>query len=128
MQIVPFIFIFCLFNFSSIRSDEDTSTSTTDTRSNTPIIKSSSSNIYFEEQFQEKNKWSYWTKSEAKKDIADESISKYDGEWAFEIPESSVYKDDYGLILKVMYTSQFISFSNHYYFSQKQNIMLSVLI
>jgi hypothetical protein len=73
-------------------------------------------------------KWSYWTKSEAKKDIADESISKYDGEWAFEIPESSVYKDDYGLILKVMYTSQFISFSNHYYFSQKQNIMLSVLI
>jgi hypothetical protein len=109
MRIVSFIFIFCFFNFLSIKSDdenneitiEDVSTSITDERSSAPIIKSSSSNIYFEEQFQDKQNWGHWIKSQAKKDIADESISKYDGEWAFEVPESSVYKDDYGLVLKV---------------------------
>jgi calnexin len=66
------------------------------------VIELSSSNIFFEEQFQEKDKWSYWMKSEAKKDGVEEHLAKYDGEWAFEMPQSSVYKNNYGLVLKVM--------------------------
>ncbi len=41
-------------------------------------------------------------KSEAKKDGVEEHLAKYDGEWAFEMPQSSVYKNNYGLVLKVM--------------------------
>jgi calnexin len=104
MQIVSFIFIFYLLNFSLIRSNTDDQT-TIDTRSNVPVIKSSSSNIFFEEQFQDKTKWLHWTKSQAKKDGVDENISKYDGEWTFENSESSVYKNNYGLILKVIKNS-----------------------
>jgi hypothetical protein len=106
MQIISFIFIFYLLNFSSIRSNEKITIKdpsvTTDNRIDVPVIKSSSLNIFFEEQFQDKLKWSYWTKSEAKKDGVDEHISKYDGEWTFENPESSVYTNNYGLILKVI--------------------------
>lgn len=94
MQIVSFIFSFYLLNFSSV-------TSSTDTKSNVPVIKSSSSSIFFEEQFQDKTKWTNWIKSQAKRDGVAEHISKYDGGWAFENPESSVYQDNYGLILKV---------------------------
>ncbi len=103
MNLVSLIFILFLFNFSLIRSENnDEKITTTDTRSNVPVIELSSSNIFFEEQFQEKDKWSYWTKSQAKKDGVEEHLAKYDGEWAFEIPQSSVYKDNYGLVLKVI--------------------------
>jgi len=61
-------------------------------------------------------------------DDDDENISKYDGKWAFEISESSIYKDNYGLILKVKKYSQLISFSNHQFFSQEEDIMLSLFI
>ncbi|CAF4224105.1 unnamed protein product, partial [Didymodactylos carnosus] len=67
---------------------------------NVPVIKSSSNSIYFEDQFQDKSKWSRWVKSQAKKDGVDDTIAKYDGEWGFEIPTTAVYTDDYSLILK----------------------------
>jgi hypothetical protein len=115
MHIVSLIFIYYLLNFSSIRTNDNDEKSTIndhstgiDTRNDVPVIKSSSLNIFFEEQFQDKIKWLHWTKSQAKKDGVDEHISKYDGEWAFENPESSVYKDDYGLILKVINIFQLI--------------------
>jgi calnexin len=109
------ILFICLLNISIIKSDdddeidedisiEDTPIKTSSAnieKSNIPTIKSSSSNIYFEEQFQDKSKWSRWVKSQAKKDSVDESLAKYDGEWGFEIPQSSAYNDDYALILKV---------------------------
>lgn len=87
------ILLFC-WSFSLIQC-------TSEPRSNVPIIKSSSPDIFFEEQFQDKNQWTYWTKSQARKEGVEEHQSKYDGQWAFEISESSVYQDDYSLILKV---------------------------
>lgn len=71
-------------------------------RTNVPVIRLSSAEIFFEEQFQDQNKWIYWTKSQSRKDGVEEHQAKYDGQWAFEISESSVYKDDYSLILKVI--------------------------
>ncbi|CAF0743690.1 unnamed protein product [Didymodactylos carnosus] len=69
-------------------------------KGNVPVIKSASNSIYFEDQFQEKSKWSRWVKSQAKKDGVDDTLAKYDGEWGFEIPVTAVYTDDYSLILK----------------------------
>ena len=87
----------------TIEDSSKTSSSpvTTPEKGTVPSIKLSSSNIYFEEQFQDKTKWSRWIKSQAKKEGVEESIAKYDGDWGFDIPHSSVYTDDYGLILKV---------------------------
>ena len=118
MRLHLLILFVCLLNISLIRSadeDEDTDeeialeeTATGKTpappaieKGNVPTIKSSSSNIYFEEQFQEKSKWSRWVKSQAKKDGVEEVLAKYDGEWAFEVPHTSAYSDDFALILKV---------------------------
>jgi len=114
MRFAILIFVIYLLNFSVLKAQdddidddiaiEDTPTvqsSSNIAKGNIPTIKSASSNIYFEEQFQDKSKWSRWVKSQAKKDGVDESLAKYDGEWGFEIPQSSVYNDDYALILKV---------------------------
>ena len=116
MRFTILILFVCLLNISIIKSDEDddidedlsiedtpplkSSTSNIE-KGSVPIIKSASSNIYFEEQFQDKSKWSRWVKSQAKKDGVDEILAKYDGEWGIEIPQTSVYNDDYALILKV---------------------------
>lgn len=70
-------------------------------KDNVPTMKSTSSSIFFEDQFQDKSKWSRWMKSQARKEGVDEILAKYDGDWGFEIPQSSVYNDDYALILKV---------------------------
>jgi calnexin len=113
MRYTILILFICLLNISIIKSDDDDidedismddtpikSSSANIERGNVPTIKSASSNIYFEEQFQDKSKWQRWIKSQAKKDGVDENLAKYDGEWGFEIPQSSVYNDDYALILK----------------------------
>jgi hypothetical protein len=126
MRVVFILLIFCLLNFSLIKSDdddEDNPTTISDEKSNVPIIKSSSSKIFFEEQFQDKTKRSNWVKSQATKDGVDADIAKYDGEWGFEIPQSSVYKDDYGLILKVIYLKIALYALFILFFSQKQDIM-----
>jgi calnexin len=115
MRFVILIFVICLLNFSVLKAQDDDidediaiedtlpteQSSSNIVKGNIPTIKSASTNIYFEEQFQDKSKWSRWVKSQAKKDGVDESLAKYDGEWGFEIPQSSVYTDDYALILKV---------------------------
>lgn len=115
MRLTIVILFLCLFNFSLLKANdddideditiEDSSTSQSSSnlpKGSVPTIKSASSNIYFEEQFQDKSKWSRWVKSQAKKDGVDEILAKYDGEWGFEIPQSSAYNDDYALILKVI--------------------------
>ncbi len=114
MRYTILILFLCLFNFSLLKADDDdiddeisiedsplTKSSSNIAKGNVPTIKSASANIYFEEQFQDKSKWSNWVKSQAKKDGVDEILAKYDGEWGFEIPQTSVYNDDYALILKV---------------------------
>lgn len=104
MRALCFLCFLLLASLSLIKADEsddDEKQVTEDKKSNAPVVQSSSSNIYFEEQFQEKSKWKGWIRSKAKKDDVEESLSKYDGQWAFELPETSVYADDYGLILKV---------------------------
>ncbi|CAF0935013.1 unnamed protein product [Rotaria sordida] len=114
MRYTILILLICLLNISILKANDDdideevaiddapatSSSSPTIEKTNVPTIKSSSSNIYFEEQFQDKSKWSRWVKSQAKKDGVDEVLAKYDGEWALEIPQSSAYYDDYALILK----------------------------
>ncbi|CAF1132478.1 unnamed protein product [Adineta ricciae] len=118
MKYLVFILFVCLLNFSIFKAqdddynmDEDISIDETSSSSSSsaaaniekgsvPTIKSASANIYFEDQFQDKSKWSRWVKSQAKKDDVDEVLAKYDGEWGIEIPQSSVYNDDYALILK----------------------------
>jgi calnexin len=116
MRFSLLILFACLLNVTVIRcNDDDDGTDEEITiedstkksapaateKGNVPTIKSSSSNIFFEEQFQDKSAWSRWSKSLAKKDGVDEILAKYDGEWAFEVPHSSAYQDDYSLILKV---------------------------
>lgn len=125
MRGIHFIVVLFLFNLTLVRSYDNKSVTATktDKRGNVPIIKSSSSSIYFEDQFQDEAKWSLWTKSQAKKDI-DRSIARYDGDWSFEIPESSVYKNDYGLVSKVLFILQLIFFlSCNDDSSRKPNIM-----
>ena len=119
MRFYLLLFVICLLNVKLIRTDDDDDDDpdeevmieeTTKSSSSTPPVEkgyvptirsSSSSNIYFEEQFQDKTKWSRWIKSQARKDGVDETLAKYDGEWGHEIPHTSVYHDDYALILKV---------------------------
>ena len=113
MRYTVVILFLCLINISILKADDDdmdeeitiedtpAQSSANIEKGNVPTIKSASSNIYFEEQFQDKSKWSRWVKSQAKKDTVDESLAKYDGEWGFEVPQSSAYSDDYALILKV---------------------------
>ena len=136
MRLTIFVFILCLLNFSVLNADDDDidedismedgppiQPSANIAKGNVPTIKSASSNIYFEEQFQEKSKWSRWVKSQAKKDDVEDNLAKYDGEWALEIPQSSVYNDDYALILKVNSSVEKIFRSNEYFdFSRKQDI------
>jgi len=139
MRFAILIFVICLLNFSVLKAqdddiDEDLAIEDTPTvesssnivKGNIPTIKSASSNIYFEEQFQDKSKWSHWVKSQAKKDGVDESLAKYDGEWGFEIPQSSVYNDDYALILKVNKIKFYFyrNLSHFLFLSLKQDIML----
>lgn len=87
-----------------------------DNRTGTPIFKSSSPNIYFNEQFQNRKTWPHWVRSQAKKEGVDAPYAKYDGQWSIEIPESSVYKDNYALVLKVKPLG-LILFVNIYLFS-----------
>lgn len=114
MRFTIVILLICLLNISILKADDDeideevtiedspaASPSANIEKTNVPLMKSASSNIYFEEQFQDKSRWSRWVKSQARKDGVDEILAKYDGEWGFEIPQSSVYSDDYALILKV---------------------------
>jgi calnexin len=141
MRLIIFILFLCLFNLSVIKTDDDDideEISIEDTplikpsanieKGSVPTIKSASSNIYFEEQFQDKSKWSRWVKSQAKKDDVDEILAKYDGEWGFEIPQSSVYNDDYALILKVNSFHRKKNFFHSYFSSPKQDIMRYLLI
>ena len=83
------------FVFNSINCDESKK------KPNVSIISTISSNIFFQEQFQNESQWSKWIRSEAKRDGVDEHIAQYDGHWAFEIPSVSIYNDDFGLVLKV---------------------------
>ena len=133
MHIVSTRFLLFSWSLSLIQctnEDKKADSTTTDTRNNVPVIRaSSSSEIFFEEQFQDRNKWVYWTKSQAKKDGVEERVSKYDGQWAFEISESSVYKDDYSLILKVIDRRSLVFFVLHVrLFSRKNDIMRLVFI
>ncbi|CAF3954940.1 unnamed protein product [Adineta steineri] len=113
MRYTVLVLFICLLNISILKADDDdmdediaiedpsSAPSTPNIeKGSVPTIKSSSSNIYFEEQFQDKSKWSRWVKSQAKKDDVDEILAKYDGEWGIEIPHTSVYNDDNALILK----------------------------
>ena len=66
-----------------------------------PVIESFREQVFFEDKFQEPSMWSRWIKSEVKDEQMYGGGKRYDGEWAFEIPELSAYQDDYGLIMKV---------------------------
>jgi len=56
---------------------------------------------YFEEHFDDASVMgSKWIKSQAKKDGADETIAKYDGQWSIEPLEKDPLKGDLGLVLK----------------------------
>ena len=121
MRLTHWLLFLCLSSlvFVAVRSDDDddldeditiedptsdssaASGASTLEKGNVPTVKTGSSSVFFEEQFQEKDKWSRWVKSQAKKEGVDEILAKYDGEWAFEVPHSSAYNDDYALILKV---------------------------
>ena len=54
----------------------------------------------FVETFDKDTIGSKWLKSNAKKDGVDESIAKYDGQWAVESSTDSVLEGDKGLVLK----------------------------
>ena len=125
MRWTLFIVYLCLFHLPIVRMDDEdfdediTIDETTSAKpsaniekDNVPTMKSTSSNIFFEDQFQDKSKWSRWVKSQAKKDGVDEILAKYDGEWGIEIPQSSVYNDDYALILKVKFCFSFLEKMN----------------
>lgn len=135
MRLTHWILFLCLsaFVFVVVRSEDDdeldeeitiedstsksssASGASTLEKGNVPTVKTASSSVFFEEQFQEKDKWSRWVKSQAKKDGVDEILAKYDGEWAFEVPHSSVYNDDYALILKVRRTTNLILEKNRFF-------------
>ncbi|XP_048778294.1 calnexin-like isoform X2 [Ostrea edulis] len=57
-------------------------------------------NVHFADSFNSKDDFKRWTVSQAKKDGAEESISKYDGKWHVEEPKDSAIEGDLGLILK----------------------------
>ena len=63
-----------------------------------PVVKGKA---YFAEPFDSPGDFNKrWTKSETKKDGADENIAKYDGKWSVEQPKDSALKGDHGLVLK----------------------------
>ncbi|RNA15718.1 calnexin, partial [Brachionus plicatilis] len=55
---------------------------------------------HFLETFESDEIGKVWIKSKAKKDGVEESIAKYDGEWAVESSSDSVLEGDLGLVLK----------------------------
>lgn len=55
---------------------------------------------HFLETFESDEIGKVWIKSKAKKDGVEESIAKYDGEWAVETSSDSVLEGDLGLVLK----------------------------
>ncbi|XP_078324278.1 calnexin-like isoform X2 [Crassostrea virginica] len=57
-------------------------------------------NVHFADSFNKKDDFKRWTVSQAKKDGAEESLSKYDGKWKVEEPKSSAVEGDLGLVLK----------------------------
>ncbi|XP_065927321.1 uncharacterized protein [Magallana gigas] len=58
-------------------------------------------NVHFADSFNKKDEFkSRWTVSQAKKDGAEENLSKYDGKWKVEVPKSSAVEGDLGLVLK----------------------------
>lgn len=56
--------------------------------------------LHFIETFEANIIGSTWIKSKAKKDDVDESLAKYDGEWAIESSLDSALEGDQGLVLK----------------------------
>jgi len=60
-----------------------------------------SGNAHFAEAFFSEDDFNQrWVVSQAKKDGADEAISKYDGKWSIEEPTDNPLKHDLGLVLK----------------------------
>jgi len=57
-------------------------------------------NTYLVETFDQPSDIDRWTQSKAKKEDTDDSIAKYDGEWAVEEPSTNPLKNDYHLGLK----------------------------
>ncbi|XP_063413598.1 calnexin-like isoform X1 [Mytilus trossulus] len=63
-----------------------------------PVVKG---NTFFTETFDKPADFEKrWTKSQTKKDGAEETIAKYDGKWSVEEPKDSALKGDHGLVLK----------------------------
>ncbi|VEL26674.1 unnamed protein product, partial [Protopolystoma xenopodis] len=59
------------------------------------------SDAYFAEFFSSPDDLSSkWLVSQAKKSGVDEALSKYDGKWSVEVPDSSAILQDFGLVLK----------------------------
>ena len=56
--------------------------------------------VHFSETFDSAVIGSKWIKSKAKKDGVDETLAKYDGEWAIEPSTESALEGDKGLVLK----------------------------
>ncbi|XP_061164558.1 calnexin-like isoform X2 [Saccostrea echinata] len=56
--------------------------------------------VHFADSFDKKEDFKRWTVSQAKKDGAEESISKYDGKWQVEEPKDSAVEGDLGLVMK----------------------------
>jgi calnexin len=58
-------------------------------------------NVYFTETFESDEEFkARWVLSRAKKDGADDTIAKYDGQWSIEEPKDVALKGDLGLVLK----------------------------
>ncbi|XP_052078565.1 calnexin-like isoform X1 [Mytilus californianus] len=63
-----------------------------------PVVKG---NTFFTETFDKPADFEKrWTKSQTKKDGAEETIAKYDGKWSVEEPKESALRGDHGLVLK----------------------------
>lgn len=93
-----------------------------------PIYKApeAKGNAYFTEAFISQDSFGKrWILSQAKKDGAEESIAKYDGQWAVEEPATSALKGDLALILKSKAKHHAISapLDRPYEFSGKPFIM-----
>ncbi|XP_039295271.1 calnexin isoform X1 [Nilaparvata lugens] len=61
----------------------------------------SKNSVYLAEHFDNPHEFEKkWIKSEAKKEGIDDSIAKYDGEWALETAQRNALRGDMGLVLK----------------------------
>lgn len=59
------------------------------------------SNVYFVDFFNDPETiGKTWKTSTAKKEGAEESLSKYDGLWSISLPSKLVMENDYGLLAK----------------------------